>query len=127
MPDSGDIFNLTVTNNGVPEQQTWEIPSRSSCLACHTPVGGIALTFNTREMNKNNPMNGVAGNQIATMSAAGYFSAPVPSPNALPAFARGDGHQFQPGIPGAVLSLGQLRAMPSTGRGRTRPGTRGRS
>jgi mono/diheme cytochrome c family protein len=81
------LFQLTVTNNGVPFQQDWEIPSRSSCLACHTPVAGFSLTFNTREMNKDNPMNGVNGNQIQTMSSGGYFSAAVPNPHTLPAFA----------------------------------------
>jgi mono/diheme cytochrome c family protein len=85
--DSGDLFQLTVTNNGVPFQQDWEIPSRSSCLSCHTPVAGFALTFNTREMNKFNGMNGVNGNQIQTMSAGGYFSATVPNVHTLPAFA----------------------------------------
>jgi mono/diheme cytochrome c family protein len=85
--DGGDLFNLTITNNGVPEQQTWEIPSRSSCLACHTSIGGYALTFNTRQMNKSFNLNALAGNQITNMSNAGYFSSPVPNPHTLPAFA----------------------------------------
>jgi mono/diheme cytochrome c family protein len=85
--DGGNSFNLTITNNGVPEQQMWEIPSRSSCLACHTPGGGFALTFNTRQMNKDFNLNNVAGNQIINLSSAGYFNSPIPSPHTLPAFA----------------------------------------
>jgi hypothetical protein len=85
--DAGDFFSLTVTNSGVPTQQDWEIPSRSSCLACHTPVAGLALTFNTREMNKTFPLNTVNGNQITNLSRAGYFSGSVPNPHTLPLFA----------------------------------------
>jgi mono/diheme cytochrome c family protein len=85
--DGGDFFSLTVTNSGVPTQQDWEIPSRSACLSCHTTVGGFALTFNTRQMNKTFPLNIANGNQITNLAQAGYFSGPVPNPHTLPAFA----------------------------------------
>jgi uncharacterized repeat protein (TIGR03806 family) len=85
--DSGDLFDITITNGGIQQTQTWEIPSRSSCLSCHTTVGGFALTFNTRQMNKTNTMNGVTASQIDLMSNAGYFSSPPPAAHFLPAFA----------------------------------------
>ncbi|HEX5222422.1 MAG TPA: LamG-like jellyroll fold domain-containing protein [Verrucomicrobiae bacterium] len=85
--DSGDTFFVTVTN-GTPTNQLWEIPSRGSCLACHTTVGGQALTFNTREMNNTARLNGHFGNQIDLLSQAGYFSEPVPSGQMLPVFAK---------------------------------------
>jgi len=85
--DQGDLFVLTVTNQGMPTLQTYEIPSRAGCLACHTAGGGHALTFNTREMNHEGSLNGVAGNQIDTLAAAGYFSAPVPPSGLLPIHA----------------------------------------
>jgi mono/diheme cytochrome c family protein len=85
--DSGDLFNLTITNGGVPQSQTWEIPSRSSCLSCHTAVGGFALSFNTRQLNKTNTIYGVTGNQIDLMNSAGYFNSTPPAAQLLPAFA----------------------------------------
>jgi glucose/arabinose dehydrogenase len=88
VPDQGDSFNLTVTNQGVPVAQFYEIPSRSGCLACHTAGGGHALTFNTREMNHEGSLNGYVGNQIDTLAAAGYFSGPVPPSGLLPVHAQ---------------------------------------
>jgi mono/diheme cytochrome c family protein len=86
-PDGGTNFFVTVQDGTNTIQQQWEIPSRSGCQACHTPVAGFALSFNTRELNQTTNMNGVPGNQLSTLSQAGYFSSPV-SPAGLPAFAR---------------------------------------
>ena len=85
--DGGDLFNLTITNAGVPTTQVWEIPSRSSCLSCHTAVGGYALSFNTRQLNKTNTLNGATGNQIDLLNSAGYFNSAPPAAHFLPAFA----------------------------------------
>jgi len=85
--DDGDTFNVVLTVNGTPTNQLWEIPSRAGCLACHSPAGGDALTFNTREMNHTANLNGIGGNQISVLSQAGYFSAPVPAVNTLPVYA----------------------------------------
>jgi len=85
--DDGDTFFVTITN-GAPTNQIWEIPSRGSCLTCHSAVGGHALTFNTREMNNTANLNGIVGNQIDVLSQAGYFSGPVPSALALPVYAK---------------------------------------
>jgi mono/diheme cytochrome c family protein len=68
-------------------QQQWEIPSRSGCQACHTPVAGFALSFNTRELNQITNMNSFVGNQLSLLSQAGYFNSSV-HPAGLPAFAR---------------------------------------
>jgi glucose/arabinose dehydrogenase len=68
--------------------QTWRYPSRTECKICHTPVGGFALSFNTRQVNRNFTYGSVTQNQIAALSGAGYFSAPVTGVNNLPAFAR---------------------------------------
>jgi hypothetical protein len=87
-PDGGTNFYVTVLDGTNTIQQQWEIPSRSGCLACHTPVGGFGLSFNTRELNQATNMNGYSGNQLSLLSQAGYFSSPVPSVYSLPAFAR---------------------------------------
>jgi mono/diheme cytochrome c family protein len=88
VPDGGEQFFVTITNQGIVTNQLWEIPSRAGCFACHTVAGGHALTFNTREMNHTADMNGNVGNQIDALAAAGYFSGPVPSGDTLPVHAQ---------------------------------------
>ena len=87
VPDGGTNFNLTITNGADIFTQQWGVPSRSDCLACHVGIAGHALSFNTRQLNQTSTMNGVTGNQLALLSAAGYFANPVTAPQALPAFA----------------------------------------
>ncbi|RYD30349.1 MAG: hypothetical protein EOP86_20170, partial [Verrucomicrobiaceae bacterium] len=67
--------------------QTWRYPSRAECRSCHTPAGGYALSFNTPQLNRSHPYGAETLNQIAALSAAGYFSAPVSGVHTLPAFA----------------------------------------
>jgi mono/diheme cytochrome c family protein len=87
VPDEGTNFFLTVQEGTNAIEQQVEIPSRAACLTCHTPIGGHALSFNTREMNQSANMNGFIGNQLSLLSTAGYFTAPVAAPQTLPAFA----------------------------------------
>jgi glucose/arabinose dehydrogenase len=87
VPDGGTNFSLAVTEGLTTVTQVWSVPSRAECLACHTPVAGHALSFNTRELNQAATMNGFAGNQLSTLSDAGYFDQPVTAPQTLPAFA----------------------------------------
>jgi glucose/arabinose dehydrogenase/mono/diheme cytochrome c family protein len=88
VPDGGETFLVAITNQGIPTNQLWEIPSRAGCLACHTVAGGHALTFNTREMNHSANLNGNVGNQIDVLENAGYFSGSVPSAQTLPVYAQ---------------------------------------
>jgi mono/diheme cytochrome c family protein len=92
-PDGGTNFFVAVQDGTNSIQQQWEIPSRSACQACHTPVAGFALSFNTRELNQTTNMNGQAGNQLSLLSQAGYLSSPL-SPAGLPAFARATDPNF---------------------------------
>jgi uncharacterized repeat protein (TIGR03806 family) len=94
VPDEGVEFTLNVTNNGVPTLQTWHIPSRAECLACHTPAAGYALSFNTRQLNRTNTINGLTDNQLSLLHSAGYFSHAPESPNVLPRHLRPDETAF---------------------------------
>ncbi len=87
VPDGGTNFNVNVLDGTNAITQQWEIPSRSSCLACHTAVAGYALSFNTRELNQATNMNEVTGNQLTILSQAGYLNTNVTAPQTLPAFA----------------------------------------
>lgn len=68
--------------------QTWRFPSRSECRTCHTPAGGFALSFNTRQLNKDHAFGAQTLNQIAALSSAGYFSTSVSGASTMPAFAK---------------------------------------
>ena len=72
--DGGDSFPVDITVDGFPYTQTWQIPSRSQCNACHTETAGHALSFNTRQLNRPGLINGFSGNQIELLHAAGYLS-----------------------------------------------------
>lgn len=87
--DEGEDFNLTITDGGTPKTQRWHIPSRSECMTCHTPAAGHALSFNTRQLNLDGPINGT-GNQLSQLVASSLFTNAVPSPNLLPRHFRPD-------------------------------------
>jgi uncharacterized repeat protein (TIGR03806 family) len=90
VPDEGAEFNLDIVENGTPRTQRWQIPSRSSCLTCHTPQAGHALSFNTRQLNRTHTINGVTGNQLTVLRNAGYLANDPGSPNILPRHVRPD-------------------------------------
>lgn len=90
VPEEGVDIPLTVTENGVSRTQTYHIPSRSECLACHTQAAGMALSFNTRQLNCSGTMSGVVGNQITLLHNSSFFSNAPSSVNLLPRYVRSD-------------------------------------
>ena len=84
VPDAGADFPLAITNAGQPYTQSWHIPARAECLACHQSQAGWALSSNTRQFNLTNTMGNLSGNQLELLQAADYFAnAPEPA-NTLP-------------------------------------------
>jgi uncharacterized repeat protein (TIGR03806 family) len=77
---------------GILRTQVWHYPSRAECLRCHTTVGGLALGFNTPQLNRDFDYHGVTDNQIRAMQNAGYFGTVLAPPvvNSLRALARAD-------------------------------------
>ena len=90
VPDEGVEFDLTINDGGTLRTQRWAIPSRSSCLTCHTPQSGGPLSFTTRQLNRDNVIHGYSGNQLSLLQAAGYFSNAVEDPKTLPRHLRPD-------------------------------------
>jgi hypothetical protein len=88
--EEGANLALNLTVGGSPATQTWRFPSRTECRVCHTAVGGHALSFNTRQLNRPQLFGAETLNQISALSGAGYFTAPVTGVNSLPAFAPAD-------------------------------------
>lgn len=88
--DSGEDFDLEIVDGGVTNIQRWSIPSRSSCLTCHTPQAGRTLGFTTRQMNKVSDMGGFIGNELELLHQGGYFANEPDAPNTLPRHVRPD-------------------------------------
>ena len=86
-PDGEDAF-YQVQSNGQTLKQRWHYPARYECMDCHTAIGGHALSFNTRQMNRSHPYGSQNPNQIQALSDAGYFTAPVRGVSNLPALAK---------------------------------------
>ena len=88
VPETGTNETLVINDGGNLRTQVWRYPSRAECLACHTLAGGLALSFNTPQLNRDHPYGAQTTNQIAALAAAGYFSAPVTNhPSTLLALA----------------------------------------
>jgi glucose/arabinose dehydrogenase len=94
VPDAGVDFNVSVTNQGVPVIQQWRIPSRAECLVCHTPSGGHALSFNTRQLNCPGSIAGQSGNLMNLLDAAGYMENAIDDPGTLPRHIRPDETEY---------------------------------
>jgi uncharacterized repeat protein (TIGR03806 family) len=84
--DGGEDFDMNVVISGTPTNVHWRIPSRSECLACHTPQGGHGLSFETRQLNRTGTLGGQSGNFLELLANAGYFSNAPTQFNTLPKF-----------------------------------------
>jgi uncharacterized repeat protein (TIGR03806 family) len=78
---------FVINDGGTTRTQIWHYPSRAECNACHTPVGGFALGFNTVQLNRDFGYAGGTSNQIAFLSAAGLFSNAVTEAHSLRALS----------------------------------------
>ena len=87
--DAGLDESFVINDGGNLRTQIWHYPSRTECLACHTTatIGGLALGFNTPQLNRDFNYGGVTDNQIRALHNAGYFSAAVTNINSLRSLA----------------------------------------
>jgi len=90
VPEGGQDEVLNIAVAGATHQQTWHYPGRAECLTCHTNLAGVALGFNTRQLNGPGRFGTKTLNQIEALSAAGYFTAPVSDRKDWPALAAAD-------------------------------------
>jgi hypothetical protein len=77
VPEGGTNDTFIINDGGTLRTQVWHYPSRSECLTCHTPIGGLAIGFNTAQLNRDHDYGTGVTNQLAALSDAGYFSATV--------------------------------------------------
>lgn len=87
VPEEGLDETFTINDGGNLRTQVWHYPSRGECLKCHTPQAGLALGFNTAQLNRDFDYDGTTDNQIRALNHAGYFSSAVSNLNTLPALA----------------------------------------
>ena len=87
VPEEGLDEQFTITDGSLTRTQVWHYPGRGECRICHTLPGGLALGFNTAQLNREHSYGTTSENQLAALSRAGYFSNPVPGSEALPALA----------------------------------------
>jgi uncharacterized repeat protein (TIGR03806 family) len=90
VPEEGLTEPIEITDGGVVRTQNWRYPSRSECMACHTPGGGIALGFNTAQLNRAQNYGGNTLNQIDALQKAGYFDTTISNVHTLPRLAKPD-------------------------------------
>ena len=87
VPDEGASETFEVRDGATTRLQTWQYPSRSECIACHTPSGGYSLGFNTAQLNREVRYPLSRTNQLAALHDAGYTDGPRDHPHTLPRLA----------------------------------------
>lgn len=85
VPENGADQIFQVRENGIERPQLWHFPGRGECLQCHTPAGGYALSFNSRQLNRAFPND--SAHQLTSLAAAGYLDTTTVTPSALPALS----------------------------------------
>lgn len=93
-PEEGLDETFVVNDGGLIRTQVWHYPSRAECLACHTFAGGLALGFNTPQLNRDFDYGGIIDNQIRALNHAGYFNTNVTGLHTLRALAHATNHSY---------------------------------
>lgn len=83
-PQQGEEVPLNLLVNGQPLARSWRIPSRSDCRTCHNAASGGALSFDTRQLNREQSVHGFSGNLLQLLDEGGFFEHSPGSPLLLP-------------------------------------------
>jgi uncharacterized repeat protein (TIGR03806 family) len=87
VPDEGMDESFIISDGGIVREQIWHYPGRSECLQCHTRPGGLALGFNTAQLNRDFNYGSATENQLLALSRAGYLDTYIHDPRSFPALA----------------------------------------
>ncbi len=85
LPVDHDANPVTPATN-----QTWRFPARSECMTCHNEPSGRALSFNTRQLNRDGSLAGTSGNFLTLLASAAYLDQDPGPPSALQRHIRPD-------------------------------------
>jgi uncharacterized repeat protein (TIGR03806 family) len=86
----GVDINYDVEVDGQSVPQTWRIPSRQECLQCHTAAAGYALSFNARQLNRDQMIDGQQRNLLQYLSDIEIFDTPLDGIEAFPVYYPAD-------------------------------------
>ena len=81
---AGENIDLSINTGGGMQTQTWNIPSRAACSTCHTRDAGLALSFNTPQLNHHGTLEGSSGNFLSLLHSSGYLDTTPGFTTALP-------------------------------------------
>jgi mono/diheme cytochrome c family protein len=94
-PEQTDATLVGLTSAPLPKTvagATWHHPSRSHCMACHTPEAGYTLGLEVAQLNRMFNYPDGPRNQLAHLQQAGLLAAPLAgAPESLPALPAPDG------------------------------------
>ncbi|MBT3481440.1 MAG: hypothetical protein HN457_08435 [Opitutales bacterium] len=76
-----------IVDGGVAREQQWSIPSRDECIQCHVFAGGMALSFNTRQLNRELEIEGEMVNFIKYLGDIGILDTKIETPEILPRYS----------------------------------------
>ena len=85
--DASLTLPLDIETPDGPVHQTWYVPSRSDCNACHTDSAKFVLSVNTRQLNRIHDYPDGPANQLVRLNELGVFKQALPkAPEALQAY-----------------------------------------
>ena len=90
----GEEFDVSITDGGNSVTQRWRIPSRAECSTCHSEQAGHALSFRTRQLNRNGAIGDVGGNFIRLLADSMYLENLDEAPSILPRHVGKDETEF---------------------------------
>jgi uncharacterized repeat protein (TIGR03806 family) len=74
---AGENLALNIKDSSVSggiRRQSWRVPSRSECMACHSRAVNYLLGLTEPQMNKEHDYAGVRDNQLRTLDHIGVFA-----------------------------------------------------
>ena len=90
--DAGETFSFAVVEQGasVPTVRDWTVPSRASCLSCHTAAAGRVLGVRARQLNRDFSYPLRVDNQLRAWNHIGLFTTGIGDPRQYESFANAD-------------------------------------
>ena len=88
--EEGVNINYQVQTEQGLVDQTWRIPSRGECLQCHTAASGFALSFNARQLNRDQMLDGQERNLLSYLGDIDILDTTISEPESLPRFHPAD-------------------------------------
>jgi uncharacterized repeat protein (TIGR03806 family) len=85
-----DTRTFTVSDPAAPggsRSQTWQFPSRTDCMRCHTAAAGRVLGVHTRQIHRLHDYDGVVDDQLRAWDHVSLFTRSIGWPGPFPAHA----------------------------------------